>query len=86
MGKTREKPHGGRPREKPLCPRGKIIEQRLAQMNLSVESVAEVSGISAPTIYDIISGDTSDPRVSTLARLAEALDLPMSTLAVANQR
>lgn len=86
MGKTREKPQGGRPREKAICPRGKIIEDRLARLHMSVEGVSDLTGIAPPTIYAIISGDTADPRASTLIKLADVLDLPIATLVAAKSR
>lgn len=82
MGKTREKPQGGRPRVLALCRRGEVIEDRLARMEWTVDQLAECSGVNRQTIYHIMSGETADPKASTLRRLAAALDLPLATLVV----
>ena len=81
MGKTREKPQGGRPREKALCRRGEMIEDRLAAKEWTVDELATSSGVDRQTIYHIMSGKTSDPKASTLRKLAACLEMPLAVLA-----
>lgn len=50
-----------------------------------IERLAVVSGVPAPTIYKIRSGETPDPRGSTLKSLSDAFDGDAADLLRADQ-
>lgn len=81
MATASDRQSGGRPREWELCELGRRIEQRLAKMRMSVDDLAEATGIHRQTIYDMMSGETKEPRPSTLRRVAEGLGTTRETLA-----
>lgn len=72
---------GGRPREWELCELGQRIERRLEKLRMSVDDLAEVTGVHRQTIYDMMSGETKEPRPSTLRRVAEGLGTTREDLA-----
>ena len=47
--------------------------------NLSVPELAEMAGLSVPSIYNIESGRISNPRSETIKKLERALESPLST-------
>lgn len=52
--------------------------------NLTQKDLAELAGISQPTIAHIEKG-TKDPSVTTLSKIANALDIHISTLFTTNE-
>jgi transcriptional regulator with XRE-family HTH domain len=56
---------------------GKQLEKRRKELNLRQEDVAEMSGITARTIYNIEEGK-SNPSYKTLSKLCEILGLGIS--------
>ena len=72
---------GGRPREWELCELGHRIEQRLEKLRMSVDDLAAATGVHRQTIYDMMSGETKEPRSSTLRRVAEGLGTNREELA-----
>jgi transcriptional regulator with XRE-family HTH domain len=72
---------GGRPREWELCELGQRIERRLEKLRMSVDELAEVTGVHRQTIYDMMSGETKEPRNSTLRSVASGLGTTREELA-----
>jgi transcriptional regulator with XRE-family HTH domain len=72
---------GGRPREWELCELGQRIERRLEKLRMSVDELAEVTGVHRQTIYDMMSGETKEPRNSTLRSVAAGLGTTREELA-----
>lgn len=58
---------------------GKNLRETRKQLGLTQEEVAERSGVQAGEISRIESGKR-DPQVSTVERLAKALDVPAAQL------
>jgi transcriptional regulator with XRE-family HTH domain len=73
MATVTERHPGGRPLEKDFCPLGERINALMARRGLEVKSLSELSGVPKETIYAIRTGDTEEPKASTLAKLATAL-------------
>ena len=48
--------------------------------NFSQEEVARRSGLATVTISKLEEGKSSDPKVSTVSKLAKALDCPIEAL------
>lgn len=58
---------------------GRAIKALRAEKGLSQEALADLAGVQRPTLSAIERG-TSDPRLSTLFRLAEAMGEPPNVL------
>lgn len=62
--------------------KGEIISSRILQLcrerNITVGKLCSMAGTTASTVHDIVSGVTSDPRVYTLKKLCDALDITLS--------
>lgn len=71
---------GGRPRNWEPTPVGKRIEALAARRGLRLQDVADQAGISVACIYGIVSGRTSDPRVSVAQAIAGALGVKLDKL------
>lgn len=71
---------GGRPRMSEPCMLGKFIEAAMSRRGMNLEQLAQRSGIAARTLYHVINGETPDPRNSTIAALADALQIPAGRL------
>ena len=57
------------------------LEQRVAMLGLSKSEAARRADISRQTWYRLLSADVNDAKLSTMVRLAEALDTtPMQLL------
>ncbi len=56
-----------------------FVEKIRNEKNLSMSELAKLAGISKSTLYDIESGQ-SDPKLSTLCKISEALDVPCEKL------
>ncbi len=79
---TASKGHvGGRPREWELCELGRRIAKRLEKLRMSVDDLAAKTGVNRQTIYDMMSGETKEPRPSTLRKVAEGLGTTREELA-----
>lgn len=63
----------GRPIEKAFSPVGQRIDVLMTRKAMTVKSLSEASGVPKETIYAIRTGDTEEPKASTLAKLAAAL-------------
>ena len=73
---------GGRPRTLPVCELGRRIESAMRRRGMSRDQVATAAGISGPAIHMICSGKIRDPKGSTLAAIAAALEVPVTRLIV----
>jgi transcriptional regulator with XRE-family HTH domain len=78
--KNVERNAGGRPRHLERNELGRRIERLAARRHKHLDEIAEASGVSLETIYRISTGRITDPRVSTLSALAEALGVPVTKL------
>ena len=60
----------------------KIISSRILQLcrerNITVGKLCSMAGTTASTVHDIVSGITSNPRVFTLKKLCDALNITLS--------
>ena len=70
----------GRPRERKLCPLGERIEAALSRKRMTVLRLEKASGVPRGTIYDIMDGDTREPKAATLCKLATALGVTIDEL------
>lgn len=52
------------------------LEQRVAMLGISRSEVARRADISRQTWYRLLSADLTDAKLSTIMRLAEALETP----------
>lgn len=59
-----------------------IISARIMQLcrerGISVGRLCSMAGTTASTVHDIVSGVTANPRVYTLKKLCDALDISLS--------
>lgn len=62
--------------------RNSIISDRITQLcrerGITVGKLCSMAGTTASTVHDIVSGVTANPRVYTLKRLCDALDITLS--------
>ena len=58
---------------------GQYLREAREKKGLSVRQLAEIVGVSHTTIYDC-ENDLSEPRISTLKWIAEALDISLIEL------
>jgi transcriptional regulator with XRE-family HTH domain len=52
----------------------------LARRRMKHEDLEKASGVSRATISTIVNGQSADPRVSTLEKIAKALGIKMADL------
>jgi transcriptional regulator with XRE-family HTH domain len=82
----REKSRTSPPAEPPTGPKNRALADRLARLlqerGLSPRAVSKMAGLSADAIRNISTGRAASPRVTTLQRLADALDVPLTALTV----
>jgi len=71
----------GRPRERQLTELGRRIEARLVSRHMSVTDLQAESGVDRQTIYAIMSGQTAEPKASTLSKIATGLGTTRDKLA-----
>lgn len=61
-----------------------VIRLRLknlcAEKNISINKLATLSGITQSTVDNIMKGKTKNPKLKTLHKLAEGLDMTVSEL------
>lgn len=53
---------------------GTIISQKRKQAGLTIDELAERSGVPKGTLNKIINGYTRDPQIETVKSIARALD------------
>lgn len=81
MASVSERHAGGRPREIRRCPLGLKIERLAAARGMHIDEVASTAGIAKATLYRILTGGISSPRLSTVKSLASALGVKIEKLA-----
>ena len=60
---------------------GAGIQLQMDKMGISsLTSLARRTGINQPTLHRIMSGETEDPRLSTMLVLAKFFDVPVEEL------
>ena len=58
----------------------KRLNELIAEKGITVNKLATLSGITQSTVKDIISGNTTNPKLKTLHKLAIGLDMTVSEL------
>jgi transcriptional regulator with XRE-family HTH domain len=71
---------GGRPRQRKPCPWGKRVEDMAAKRGMSRRDLAEKAEITYEGLWALLMGKAK-PRLDTACRLADALGVPVQTLA-----
>ena len=80
MAMGTERHAGGRPRERKLCPLGQKLAAALARKRITVLQLEAMSEVPRGTIYDIMDGDTREPKAATLSKLAAPLGITVDWL------
>jgi transcriptional regulator with XRE-family HTH domain len=80
MATVSDRNTGGRPRERELSSLGQTLQNALSRKRMTVLQLEELSGVHRGTIYDIMDGDTKEPKASTLAKIATALGITIDKL------
>lgn len=75
-----QKHAGGRPRTLPLSEIGQRIDTLAKRRGMTRDQIAGAAGLSGPTMHNICTGKVSDPKASTLARIAAALNVSVTRL------
>ena len=59
-----------------------VISQRILQLcrerNITIGKLCSTAGTTASTVHDIVTGTTKNPRVFTLKKLCDALNITLS--------
>lgn len=59
-----------------------VISQRILQLcrerNITIGKLCSEAGTTASTVHDIVTGTTKNPRVFTLKKLCDALNITLS--------
>jgi transcriptional regulator with XRE-family HTH domain len=58
----------------------KTIKARRAELGISLQDVADATGISKAHIWDLERGASSDPKVTTLLALSDALRVSLAQI------
>lgn len=58
----------------------RLLTQRRIAMDMTIEDLAEKSGVPKNTVAKILAGITTDPRISSLRSIAHALGLTLDDL------
>lgn len=56
------------------------IEAIMERKRLSAAELARRAGVNPTGVYDILSGKSRSPRIDTLAKIADALGVPIAVL------
>lgn len=59
---------------------GDIIKQRMEDKKISIYALSKKSEVAYATLHDIISGKSTNPRVGTLIKIADALNQDVQAL------
>lgn len=71
----------GRPKMEAMTRLGRRIQNRRTELGLTLAALSERSGVLPQTINAIERGVSRQPRIDTLSRLADALELNRYELA-----
>ena len=55
---------------------GSILKEVLANKNMSIKELSQITGIPLNTLYSITKRDTVNVRQETLEKISHALDIP----------
>lgn len=58
----------------------KIINERLKELDMSKYKLAKLTGIFEQTIYSILKGDSKNPRLDHVIKIATVLDIDLNKL------
>jgi transcriptional regulator with XRE-family HTH domain len=86
MATVSDRHAGGRPRTIPRCPLGKRIEDLALRQGMTMEQLAAAARIPVSTLYRVTTGETPDPRVSTVQAIAAALRITVDRLIATPRR
>ena len=59
---------------------GLMVKMLREQMKLRPRDLAQITGLTVRAIYDIEHGRSPNPRLATMAALAQALHIPVGQL------
>lgn len=57
-----------------------LLRQRKKEMRLSFDDITERTGCSRRGIISVFNGETTCPRIDTLQKIAEVLELPIESV------
>ena len=57
-----------------------LINKRLKELNMSKYKLAKLTGIFEQTIYSILKGDSKNPRLDHVIKIAMVLDIDLNKL------
>lgn len=80
MATVSDKHAGGRPQTSARITLGKRIEAMAARRGWTIEQLAAAGGLSPSTVYRVTTGETPDPKVSTVQAIADALGITIDRL------
>lgn len=58
----------------------KLINERLKELNMSKYKLAKLTGIFEQTIYSILKGESKNPRLDHVIKIAKVLDIDLNKL------
>lgn len=58
----------------------KLINERLKELNMSKYKLAKLTGIFEQTIYSILKGESKNPRLDHVVKIATVLDIDLNKL------
>lgn len=62
-----------------------LINERLKELDMSKYKLAKLTGIFEQTIYSILKGDSKNPRLDHVIKIATVLDIDLNKLKGENQ-
>lgn len=63
----------------------KLINERLKELNMSKYKLSKLTGIFEQTIYSILKGESKNPRLDHVIKIATVLDIDLNKLKGENQ-
>lgn len=57
-----------------------LINKRLKELNMSKYKLAKLTGIFEQTIYSILKGESKNPRLDHVIKIAKVLDIDLNKL------
>jgi DNA-binding helix-turn-helix protein len=58
----------------------KLINERLKELDISKYKLAKLTGIFEQTIYSILKGESKNPRLDHVIKIATVLDIDLNKL------
>lgn len=56
------------------------IKRKMEELNISIYELSKKSNLGYATVYDIVNGNTSNPRMDTVTKISNGLDEPIGNL------